>query len=132
MPTAPILLVDDHADSRTVFSTILRHHGYDVLEAPDGDAALLVLRTVVPAVVVTDLNMPGLDGASLIRALRCAPATAAVPTLVVTADTTAQGRNDALTAGCSAFLLKPLLPRELVAAVRTLVVGQALAASGSR
>ncbi len=120
MPTTPILLVDDHADTRFVFSTILRHHGYAVLEASDGNAALRVVRNVVPAVVVTDLDLPGLDGAALIHALRSDPATASVPTLVVTGDTTVEGRSDAQAAGCSAFLLKPLRPRELVAAVRDL------------
>lgn len=120
MPTTPILLVDDHADSRVVFSTILRHHGFVVLEASDGDAALRVVRSVIPAVVVTDLNMPGLDGAALIHALKSDPATASVPTLVVTADTSVQGRSIATAAGCAGFLLKPLLPRDLVAAVRGL------------
>lgn len=120
MPATPILLVDDHADSGDVFSTILRHHGYAVLEASDGGAALQVARTMMLAVIVTDLNMPGMDGASLILALKSDPATASVPTLVVTADTSVQGRSEAPAAGCSAFRLKPLPPRELVAAVRDL------------
>jgi CheY-like chemotaxis protein len=119
MGSISILLVDDHDDSREVFATILRYHGYVVMEASDGDEALRLTQTAVPGVVVTDLNMPGLDGASLIRVLK-RDLGLAIPTLVVTADTTWQARNDAESAGCSAFMLKPLSPRELLAAVQAL------------
>jgi CheY-like chemotaxis protein len=118
-PTS-VLLVDDHDDSREVFGTILRYHGYVVMEASDGDEALRLTRTAAPGVVVTDLNMPGLDGASLIRVLKRDHDLAAIPTLVVTADTTWQARSDAESAGCSAFMLKPLTPGALLAAVRAL------------
>ena len=115
-----VLLVDDHDDSREVFATILRYHGYVVMEASDGDEALRLTRTTMPGVVVTDLNMPGLDGAALIRALKRDVGLAAIPTLVVTADTTWQARSDAESAGCSAFMLKPLTPRALLASVQAL------------
>jgi two-component system cell cycle response regulator DivK len=120
MASISILLVDDHQDSRVVYSTILRHHGYTVLEAADGDEALRLTHGAVPGVVVTDLNMPGLDGASLIRVLKRDPDLAAIPTLVVTADTSWEARCEAESAGCSAFVLKPLSPRALVAAVQAL------------
>lgn len=120
MASISILLVDDHADSREVFATILRYHGYIVLEAADGDEALRLTHSAAPGVVVTDLNMPALDGASLIRALKRDPALATIPTLVVTADTALQARREAESAGCSAFILKPLSPRSLLAAVQAL------------
>ena len=125
MASVSVLLVDDHADSREVFATILRYHGYDVVEAADGHEALRWTEGAVPGVVVTDLNMPILDGASLIRALKRDPALAAVPTLVVTADTALQARSDAESAGCSAFILKPLSPRSLLAAVQALSPAEA-------
>jgi CheY-like chemotaxis protein len=120
MASMSILLVDDHEDSREVFATILRYHGYTVVEASDGDEALRLTHGAVPGVVVTDLNMPAMDGASLIRALKRDPALATVPTLVVTADTAMEARTDAEAAGCSAFILKPLSPRSLLAAVQAL------------
>lgn len=120
MGSISVLLVDDHDDSREVFATILRYHGYVVMEASDGDEALRLTRTAAPGVVVTDLNMPGLDGASLIRVLKRDAGLAAIPTLVVTADTASQARSEAESAGCSAFMLKPLTPRALLAAVQAL------------
>lgn len=125
MASISVLLVDDHDDSRHVFGTILRYHGFSVTEATDGGEALRLVHSIVPGVVVTDLNMPGLDGASLIRALKREPALAAIPTLVVTADTTWQARSEAESAGCSAFVLKPLTPRQLLAAVKALSPGEA-------
>lgn len=124
---ASVLLVDDHDDSREVFATILRYHGYTVAEAADGGEALRLVHVIVPDVLVTDLNMPGLDGASLIRALKSDPALAVTPTLVVTADTTWQARSEAELAGCSAFMLKPLTPRALLAAVKALGCADAAA-----
>jgi CheY-like chemotaxis protein len=120
MAAISVLLVDDHQDSRDVFATILRYHGYTVTEASGGEDAVRLARTALPGVVVTDLNMPGMDGASLIRVLRCDRDFAAVPILVVTADTTEEARREALSAGCSAFVLKPLTPRSFIAAVQAL------------
>jgi CheY-like chemotaxis protein len=128
MASISVLLVDDHRDSRDVFATILRYHGYTVLEAASGDEALRLTHAAVPSVVVTDLNMPGLDGASLIRVLKGHPGLTAVPTLVVTADTTSEARSEAESAGCSAFVLKPLTPRALLAAVQALTPADAAVA----
>lgn len=115
-----VLLVDDHADSREVFSTILRHHGFVVSEADDGERGLALTLEAVPSLIVTDLHMPLLDGCAFLRAVKAHPATASVPVIVVTADTSADSRGAAERAGCAAYLIKPLSPATFVSAIRAL------------
>lgn len=81
---ATVLVVDDEFDLRFVLRLLLEKRGFDVLEAPEGNAALEQMRAcgVRPAVVVTDLDMPGMDGRAFIDRLRADDTTAAIPIVV--------------------------------------------------
>jgi two-component system cell cycle response regulator DivK len=117
-----VLLVDDIEDCRDVYGQFLRHTGYEVIEAADGHEALASAATFRPDVIVMDLWMPHLDGWESIRQLKASPATAGIPVLVLTGDAYAQARNDAMAAGCNAYLVKPCLPMDVAAQVGRLLV----------
>jgi CheY-like chemotaxis protein len=117
-----VLLVDDIEDCRDVYGQFLRHTGYEVVEAADGNEALAKAKALAPDAIVMDLWMPHLDGWESIRRLKALPATAAIPVLVLTGDAYAQARHDAEDAGCQAYLVKPCLPMDVAAEVGRLLV----------
>ena len=84
---ARILVVDDEPDERFLLRRLFERAGHEVTEAADGAAALAIARELLPDLVVTDMRMPVMDGAELIRRLRADPATAGIPILASTGDT---------------------------------------------
>jgi two-component system, cell cycle response regulator DivK len=117
-----VLLVDDIEDCRDVYGQFLRHTGYEVVEAADGNEALTMAKSLAPDAIVMDLWMPHLDGWESIRQLKAQPVTADIPVLVLTGDAYAQARLEAEDAGCQAYLVKPCLPMDVAAEVGRLLV----------
>ena len=111
-----ILVVDDNADMRRYLKRILQDH-WKVETAADGMTALSRVRKSAPDLVIADLMMPGLDGLSLLRALRDDPNSAGVPVMVLSARANEEASVDALTAGADDYLPKPFSARELIARV---------------
>src|ERR1700675_4851965 len=81
---ATILIVDDLSASREFLAEILRHHGYQVLEAADGSEGLAAVHAEHPDLVITDVLMPVMDGCELVRQLRLDPTTSGIPTIFYT------------------------------------------------
>ncbi len=118
-----ILVVEDSFTVRELQRSIFEAAGYRVATAADGRDALAVLqRDLEIAVVVSDLDMPGLDGLGLTRAVRADPGRSALPVIIVTARGTEQARQQGIAAGASAFIAKAQFDqRELLATVGRLV-----------
>jgi signal transduction histidine kinase len=114
--TERILIVDDNADMRRYIRRILREH-WSVETVSDGMSALERARRAPPDLLIADLMMPGLDGLSLLAALRDQESTAELPVLVLSARSNEDASIDALHAGADDFLPKPFTARELVARV---------------
>ncbi len=111
-----ILVAEDHDDTRDALAMLLQLHGYEVVAARNGWDALRLANQVVPDVVVTDFDMPQLDGAGLARAIRSSARLGAVPILILTA--LSRGMvEEALTAGANAYIAKPLDFQRLVATI---------------
>jgi two-component system cell cycle response regulator DivK len=115
---ARILLVEDNDDNRSVYSTMLSHFGYDVIEARDGADAIAKARTEHPDLILMDISIPVIDGLAVTAILRSEDATRAVPIIAVTAHALAADRQRALDAGCTAYLAKPCQPVQVVEAVQ--------------
>ncbi|MGN6251084.1 MAG: SpoIIE family protein phosphatase [Marmoricola sp.] len=111
-----LLVVDDNADMRNHLTGLLRDR-YRVRTAVDGEEALEVARAVRPALVVTDVMMPRLDGFGLLRRLRADPDTMAIPVVMVSARAGEDGTVEGLEAGADDYLVKPFSARELRARV---------------
>jgi two-component system alkaline phosphatase synthesis response regulator PhoP len=117
---ATVLLVDDADDIRQIHQRFFHGTGMEVLTAENGHVALKVARRVVPDVIVTDVDMPIMDGLTLCRQVRADAATRRVAVVVVTGDAADQERA-AIDAGCDAVLAKPCSRRLLIATVRRLL-----------
>jgi two-component system chemotaxis response regulator CheY len=114
------IVVDDDHNIRRVFSDTLRRGGLCILEAKSGREALKVTKTAVPHFVVTDLDMPDVDGLELCRRLRELAATSNVPIVVVSAAAGTLG-SVAIAAGCDVVLPKPCPPALLLTTIHRLL-----------
>lgn len=113
-----ILVVDDSPTMRRLASGTLRAAGYEVVEAEHGQAGVDRLAEAEIHAVVTDLNMPVMDGLSFTEWLRANPATSAMPVLMVTTEASAEMRQKGRLAGATGWITKPYSPQKLVSSVR--------------
>ena len=113
-----LLLVEDNEDNRIIYTTVLRHLGYEVIEAQDGVQAVELARDVQPDLILMDISIPRLDGWEATRILRGDPRTRSIPIIALTAHALADDRERASEVGFSAYLAKPIEPRMVVAEIR--------------
>jgi diguanylate cyclase (GGDEF)-like protein len=114
-----ILVAEDSALLRRMLGDVLRQHGWEVLEAPDGPSALATAREQDPSVLLMAREMDGMDGMAVLDALRADPRTAEVPVVFVTGHTDARDLAEGLERGAHDYVRKPVDPVELVARIRT-------------
>lgn len=108
-----VLVVDDDDEARTLLHSVLDYFGAEVLTVASARSALTVATQITPEVIVSDIVMPGDDGFALLRALRARRALRDVPVIALTGYTAIHAAEDALSAGFSAYLRKPVEPWEL-------------------
>lgn len=111
------LIIDDDYSMTMVVDSVLKRSGMDTRVVTDPTAALNVLDDFVPDVILLDLHMPGLNGLELLSLFRAHPKTAFTPVVLISGDEDMERRFETLTAGGDDYLLKPLRPKHLVAAV---------------
>jgi two-component system cell cycle response regulator DivK len=105
-----ILIIEDNEPNLYLLTYILESSGYEVLAARDGLEGLSRAQIERPDLVLTDLQMPGIDGYEVARRLRTHPETAAIPVVAVTAYAMIGDRERALACGCVGYIEKPILP----------------------
>jgi len=113
-----IMTVDDSASVRQMVSFTLRDAGYEVLEAVDGQDAVNRLNGTSVHMVITDLNMPNLDGIGLIRALRAIAAFKFIPIVMLTTESQDTKKQEGKAAGATGWIVKPFKPEQLLAVVK--------------
>jgi two-component system chemotaxis response regulator CheY len=113
-----ILTIDDSKTMRDMLMLTLAEAGFDVLQAVDGQDGLDVLVNEQVDVVITDINMPRMDGYEVIRQLRRNPNHKSTPILVLTTESETEKKNLAREAGATGWMVKPFDPDRLVATVR--------------
>lgn len=118
---ATILVVDDFADTRWLLRTWLERKGFRVIEAENGNEALIEAESEAPDLIIMDLEMPELDGLSATRRIRQVQKLAAVPIVAVSAYGAEQFRGAALEAGCNEYVSTPFEPSDLERLIRSYV-----------
>jgi two-component system chemotaxis response regulator CheY len=108
------LIVDDSASIRQMVAYTLRQAGFQVVEAADGQDALRKFDAQAVDIVITDLNMPQMDGISLIRAVRSRPAGRYLPLLMLTTESQAEIKQQGKAAGATGWIVKPFHPARLI------------------
>ena len=116
--TVTILTVDDSRTMRDMLRMALVDAGFRVVQAEDGLHGLDVLRQETPQVVITDINMPRMDGFGFIEGMRADPNHRATPVLVLTTESDGAKKQRARDAGATGWIVKPFDPVKLIEAVR--------------
>jgi CheY-like chemotaxis protein len=121
---ARILVVEDHPTMREAMRLVLEGEGFAIDEASDGETALAMVRGDPPDLVFLDLNIPGVSGTDVLRALKSDPATSSVRVIIVTA-TGEEGRERVIRLGADEYFTKPFSPLALLGTVERVLAGQA-------
>jgi len=116
-----VLLVEDTEDNRQMMRRLLEMSGFRVVEALNGREAVAVAAEVKPKIILMDLSLPFVDGLAATRQIRKLPELRDVPIVAVSAHDTADFHNQALDAGCNAYVTKPVHYPELEDLVNSLV-----------
>ena len=118
MKQATVLYVEDNEYNRKIVRQLLRRTPYRLQEAPDGEAALEMVRQERPDLILMDVQLPKTSGLEVTKMLRGEAATASVPIIMVTSFALSGDDQKAMAAGASAYLAKPYSPRELLGLIR--------------
>ncbi len=114
-----ILTVDDSASIRQMVTFTLKGAGYDVIEAVDGVDGLAKMGSSADiGMVITDLNMPNLDGIGFIKKVRANPKTKFVPIVMLTTESQAEKKQAGKSAGATGWIVKPFKPDQLLGVVK--------------
>ncbi|HEB56848.1 MAG TPA: response regulator [Gammaproteobacteria bacterium] len=114
---AKILAVDDSASMRQMVSFTLTGSGHDVIEAVDGVDALGKAKAGKFDLVLSDVNMPNMDGITLIKELRMLPAFRFTPILMLTTESAGGKKQEGKSAGATGWIVKPFNPEQLLASI---------------
>ena len=116
-----VLVVDDTRIALDVCDFALSSAGYSVRTAQGGLEALEILNRQPVDLAMVDINMPGMDGYTLIRKIRSDRTTGEIPVVIITTEAEARDRQKGFEAGANAYLVKPVSPEEMVLQVRLLI-----------
>jgi len=119
--TKTILIVDDFESSRSILGRTLENAGYKVMQGNDGEAALKILDELSIDLVITDLNMPGMDGISLIKNIRSREDYQFTPVLLLTTNSKNDKKELAKEAGATAWIEKPFQVEALLNNIRKMI-----------
>ncbi len=113
-----IMTVDDSASIRQMVNFTLKSAGYQVVEAVDGKDAVSKLQDSNVHMVLTDLNMPNMDGIQLIKSVRAMPSYKFIPIVMLTTESQAEKKQEGKAAGATGWIVKPFKPEQLLAVVK--------------
>lgn len=117
-----ILVVDDSSSLRQVVGIALKGAGYDVIEACDGKDALGKIAGQKVHLIISDVNMPNMDGISLVREVKKHPTYKFTPIIMLTTESGENRKQEGQAAGAKAWVVKPFQPQQMLAAVSKLIM----------
>jgi CheY-like chemotaxis protein len=112
-----ILLIEDNEQNRYMVTFILEAHGYEVIQAQNGHEGIELAGQIEPALILLDIQLPGMDGYAVAQALKGNPVTQSVPIVAVTSYAMVGDRERILAAGCEGYIEKPINPDTFVSDV---------------
>ncbi|AUO23503.1 MULTISPECIES: response regulator [unclassified Pseudomonas] len=118
---AEILIVEDNEANMRLARLLLVNAGHSVLWAADAETGLTLAREKQPALILMDIQLPGMDGLAATSLLKQDPHTAHIPVIALTAMAMKEDRDKTLRAGCDAYIIKPLRYKELYQVIDTLL-----------
>lgn len=118
-----VLLIEDNEQNRYLATFLLEAAGFTVVSAVDGPQGIHLAASVVPGIILLDIQLPTMDGYAVARALRNDPSLAAVPIVAVTSYAMPGDRERSLAAGCDGYIEKPIDPETFVAQVTRYLEG---------
>lgn len=113
-----VLVIEDHEDNRRIMHDLLTSKGYEVIEAVNGLEGVHAAETHHPALILLDIQLPGIDGYEVTRRIKANPDLQKIPIIVVTSYALSGDDMKAFEAGCDGYVAKPFSPRELLAKIR--------------
>ena len=116
-----ILIVEDQSDNRQILRDLLTPAGYELVEAWDGNAAVVRAKADRPDLILMDIQLPGIDGYEATRQIRLDRSLDAVPIIAVTSFAMGGDEERTQAAGCNAYVAKPFSPRQLLKKIRELL-----------
>ena len=119
-----ILIVEDNEKNMKLVRDVLQAKGYKTLEAVTGEDGVRLAREHVPALVLMDIQLPGISGIEALKQMRADPATASIPVIAVTASVMASDRRNITDAGFDGYVGKPLNLKEFLEAVANALAGR--------
>jgi two-component system, cell cycle response regulator DivK len=110
----PVLLIEDNEQNRYLLTFLLEQHGYSVVSAPDGRRGIELAKTISPKLILLDIQLPGMDGYAVARALRLHEALKITPIVAVTSYAMPGDREKAIESGCTGYIEKPINPESFI------------------
>lgn len=121
--TAKILVVEDYPDNMALIEEILEDEGFEIVKAEDAEKGLEALNQSDIELVLMDVSLPKMSGLDATRLIKSNPATSAIPVVALTAHAMDKDREEAMQAGCSDFLTKPINESLLVSTINNILGG---------
>jgi two-component system, cell cycle response regulator DivK len=121
MPGELILLVEDNDNNRLLVRDVLQASGYRVVEAENAEDGLRMAAEQQPALILMDIQLPGMNGIEALQRLRADPGTRAIPVIAVTASAMTQDRRQIMAAGFDGYQPKPISVKGFLQAVREML-----------
>lgn len=112
---AKVLLIEDNEQNRYLLRYLLETHGYDVVCAVDGESGIELASTLIPKAILLDIQLPSMSGYAVARALRERAPLSDIPIIAVTSYAMPGDREEALAAGCTGYIEKPINVRTFIA-----------------
>ncbi|MEB2310078.1 MAG: response regulator [Candidatus Brocadiaceae bacterium] len=113
MPDKNVMVVEDNEKNRKLMRVVLKSKGYAVIEAATGEEALNLLKNQKPNIILMDIQLPGIDGLTLIKQIKADAMTKEIPIIAVTAYAMKGDEQKILETGCDAYVSKPINTQEL-------------------
>jgi two-component system cell cycle response regulator DivK len=113
-----ILIVEDQHDNRQILRDLLTPAGYDLVEAWDGEAAVVKAKSEKPDLILMDIQLPGIDGYEATRQIKADPSLKKTPIIAITSYALSGDEEKTRAAGCDGYVAKPYSPRQLLRKIR--------------